>query len=34
MGSSVVNARIPLSSVDDVNDEVADLLREAYADNM
>ena len=33
MGSSVVNARIPLSSVDDVNDEVDGLLREAYADN-
>jgi len=33
MGSSVVNARVPLASVDDVNDEVEDLLREAYADN-
>ena len=33
MGSSVVNARIPLASVEDVNDEVEDLLRQAYRDN-
>lgn len=33
MGSSVVNARIPLSSVDEVDDEIEGWLRQAYADN-
>ena len=34
MGSSVVNARIALASVDDVDDEVGDFLRQAYTDNI
>ena len=33
MGSSVVNARIPLACVDEVDDEVEGWLRQAYADN-
>jgi Domain of unknown function (DUF5655) len=33
MGSSVVNSRIPLSSVDEVDDEIEGWLRQAYADN-
>jgi hypothetical protein len=33
MGSSVINARIALKTLDDVDEEVEGWLRQAYADN-
>jgi hypothetical protein len=33
MGSSVINARVTLASIEDVDDEVEALLRRAYEDN-
>jgi hypothetical protein len=34
MGSTIINARIALRSVDEVDDEVEALLRRAFEDNM